>query len=256
MDDEVELDAATVAAKWDEIAPGIDQIAERIANPNDFLVSPGSSLAGDDKASNPYRVSHAIRMCLVAGVDHLHAAKALLFDLGVLHTAAPFSVVRGSLENLAAAYWILHPKQRNERIERTLRWWARNFKDQHIGLEPVGLSDEAKLETKLAKLDALATARGISTQDVRAGYRSSRAVDYAEEHSTRSKPLLPWQYCSGYAHGRPWAYLGMSEQEHFETTEPGVLIVKLTNEPGRLLSPTLEAFRLLIDVAELFQQRS
>lgn len=256
MHEEVELDAAAVAAKWDEIAPGIDQMAERIANPNDFLVSSGSSLAGDDKASNPYRVSHAVRMCLVAGVDHLHAAKALLLDLQVLHTAAPFSVVRGSLENLAAAFWILHPKQRNERIERTLRWWARNFHEQHIALEPLGLSDEAKREAKLAKLDAVAMLRGISTQDVRAGYPSSRAVKYAEKHSTRSEPLLPWQYCSGYAHGRPWAYLGMSEQEHFETTEPGVLNVKLSNEPGRLLSPTLEAFRLLIDVSELFEQRS
>jgi hypothetical protein len=84
-----------VAAKWDEIAPGIDKMARRTADPNDFAISPGSWLSGDDKASRPYQVSHAARMCLVAGVDHLQAVKALLFDLQVLHTAAPFSLVRG-----------------------------------------------------------------------------------------------------------------------------------------------------------------
>ncbi len=32
-------------------------------------------------------------------------------------------------------------------------------------------------------------------------------------------------------------YLGMSEQEHFVTTDPGVLNVKLTTDPGRLPYP-------------------
>jgi hypothetical protein len=256
VDEEIEMDPAAVAAKWEEIASGIDKMAERIADPNDFPVSSGSSLSGDDKASTPYQLSHAVRMCLVAGVDHLQAVKALLLDLHLLHTAAPFSLVRGSLENLSTAFWILHPKNRNERVERTLRWHAKNFNEQHMALEPLGVSDAAKRDAKLAKLYAVATSRDIPTKAIRAGYHSSAAVKYAEEHSERSKPLLPWQACSGYAHGRPWAYLGMSEQEHFETTDPGVLNVKLTSDPSRLLYPTLEAFRQLIDVVELLQQRS
>jgi hypothetical protein len=113
-------------------------------------------------------------MCLVAGVDHLHAVKALFVDLHVLHTAAPFSLVRGSLENLSAAFWILHPKARNQRIERTLRWHAKNFHEQFIALEPLGLLDEAQRDAKLAKLDAVATPRGISTQDVRTGRSPGR----------------------------------------------------------------------------------
>ena len=257
MSDGPEPNPSAVAARWEEIAAGIDKMAQRIADPDDFPISPGSSLAGDDKASRPYQVSHAARMCLVAGVDHLHAAKALFLDLHVLHVAAQFSLVRGSLENLSAAFWILHPKARNERIERTLRWHARNFNDQYIALGPIGLSDEAQRDAKLAKLDSVAVPRGISTQKVREGYRSSRAVRYAEENSTRSELLLlRWQFCSGYAHGRPWAYLGMSEQEFFETTDPGVLNVKLTTDPSRLLYPTLAAFQLLLDVVGLMQQRS
>jgi hypothetical protein len=48
----------------------------------------------------------------------------------------------------------------------------------------------------------------------------------------------------------------MSEQEHFETTDPGVLNIQLTTDPGRLVYPTLAAYQLLIDVVELIQQRS
>lgn len=255
MDDASSLDPSFVAAKWSEITPGIDKMAERVADPDDFPVSPGSSLRGDDKASHPYQVSHAVRACLMAGVDHLHATKALMIDLQVLHVAAPFSLVRGSLENLSAAFWILHPTLRNERVERTLRWHAKNFREQHIALEAVGHSDEQKRDAKLAKLDAVAIHRGIKAA-VGEGYRSSSAVKYVEKHSTRSDPLLSWQLCSGFAHGRPWAYLGASEQEHFETADPQVLNVKLTNDAGHLLYPTLRAFRLLIDVVELMEQRS
>lgn len=251
-----ELPEEQVVAKWQEIAPSIDRMAVRIQDPNDFPIRPGSSLSGDDKKSSPYCVSHAARMCLVGGVDHLHAAKSLVVDLQVLHADAVYSLLRGSLENLAAAFWILHPSLRNDRIERTLRWHARNFNEQRIALEPLGLADKTTCEAKLAKLDAVAGPRGISTANVRAGYRSSRAVKYVEKHSSDSAPLLPWRLCSGFAHGRPWAILGMSEQEQHETADPGVLNLRLTSDLSRVLYPTLSAYRLMADVVRLLDQRS
>jgi hypothetical protein len=251
-----ELSEAQVAAKWLEMAPLIDRMAERIQDPDDFPVSPGSSLSGDDKKSSPYCVSHAARMGLVSGVDHMHAAKALVLDLQVLHASAVYSLVRGSLENLAAAFWILHPTRRNDRIERTLRWHARNFNEQLIALGELGLADESSRDAKLAKLDAIASPRGISKATVRSGYRSSTAVKYTEMHSPSANPLLPWQICSGFAHGRPWAVLGMSEQEAYETTDPGMLNVKLTSDLSRVLYPTITAFHLMTDVVRLLQQRS
>ncbi|MGB9226238.1 MAG: hypothetical protein WCB80_23885, partial [Mycobacterium sp.] len=48
---------------------GTDKVMDRIGDPADFRVSPGSSLWGDDKVSMPYQVSHAVRMCRGAGVD-------------------------------------------------------------------------------------------------------------------------------------------------------------------------------------------
>lgn len=251
-----ELSEEQVSAKWLEMAPLIDRMAQRIQDPNDFEVGEGSSLSGDDKKSHPYRVSHAARMCLVGGVDHLHAAKSLVVDLRMLHASAVYSLVRGSLENFAAAFWILHPAKRNDRIEHTLRWHARNFNDQLIALKQRGLADESTRDAKLAKLDAVAAPRGISTVDVHNGYRSSTAVKYAEQHSSRCDPLFPWQICSGFAHGRPWAVLGMSEQEAYETTDPGVVNLKLTSDLSRVLYPTISAFRLMTDVVDLLQKRS
>jgi hypothetical protein len=99
-----------VVAKWLEIAPGIEKMAQRIGDPDDFAVRDRSSLSGDDKKSAPYCVSHAVRACLVSGVDHLHAAKSLVVDLEMLHASAVYSLLRGSLENLSAAFWILHPQ--------------------------------------------------------------------------------------------------------------------------------------------------
>ena len=251
-----EFSEEQVTAKWLEMAPLIDRMMQRVGDPHEFPVSPGSSLSGDDKKSHPYCVSHAVRACLVSSVDHMHAAKSLVLDLQVLHASAIYSLIRGSLENLAAGFWILHPTHRNDRIENTLRWHAKNFHDQLIALEPLGLADESAREAKLAKLDAVATPRGISTAEVRAGYRSSRAIKYAEEHSTSSDPLLPWQICSGFAHGRPWAVLGMSEQEQYDTADPGVFNLKLTSDLSRVLYPTVSAFHLMNDVVKLLQQRS
>lgn len=253
---EAEIDPADVEIKWSELESILDAMMNRVGDPNDFPVESVSSLAGDDKASFPYSVSHAARMCLVAGVDHLHAVKCLTRDLGVIHNASPFSLVRGALENLCAAFWILHPPSlRNDRVERALRWHAKNFYDQNTALKPRGLSDNTARDAKLAKLAAIAAARKIHA-DIRKGYSSTEAVTYVEEKSNRAKPLLSWRFCSGYAHGRPWAYLGMSERESFPTADPGVLNMKLTTDPTRLLAPTLEAVLVLTDVVELLQERA
>jgi hypothetical protein len=255
-DDDEALDPDLVAAKWEEVAAIVTMMLGRVDDPNDFQVVPGSSLQGDDKASRPYQVSHSVRMCLVAGVDHLDAVRALLLELRKLHNAAPFSLARGAIENLSTAFWILHPPSRNTRIERSLRWHAKNFKDSHKALEPIGESTESEREARLAKLDRIALACGISTKTVRSGYFSSDAVAYVKQHSRRSDPWLLWNFCSGYAHGRPRAYLGYSERELLRTADPAVHNLKLTTDPGRLLYPVLDAIDLLTDVVELLQLRS
>ncbi|KRE33061.1 hypothetical protein ASG82_22785 [Mycobacterium sp. Soil538] len=232
-------------------------MTDRINNPSDFAVSPGSSLAGDDKASDPYQVSHAVQMCIVTGVDHLHAVKSLFIESGVLHSAAPFTLVRGALEILSTAFWILHPSKRDTRVERVLRWNAKNFHDQHPALLSLKLSDAASRDAKYARLAEVGAPRGISLETVKKGYASTEAVKYADTNSPSATPLLPWQMCSGYAHGRAWAFLGMADREMFqETDEPGVLQAQVTSDPQKLLYPTLHAHWLLKDLVELQERRA
>jgi hypothetical protein len=244
-----------VAAKWREIAAGVDRVQKRVEKPAAFSVSAGSSLFGDDRASDPYQVSHAVQLCLLGGIDHLHAAKSLLLDAQMLHTFALYTLLRASLETFTAAFWILHPPNRNLRIERTLRWHAKNFMDQDIAIGVRDIPGNRPLKEKLAKLEKVAESRSIAPGVVSAGYRSSNAVKYADEHAIAG-PLLSWQLCSGYAHGRMWAVLGLSEQQFYPADDPKVRSMRLTSDPGRVLFPAHTAFLLMEEIERLLDQRS
>jgi hypothetical protein len=248
------LDEQQVAAKWAELEPLINRLVERSEDPSEFPVEPGSSLAGDDRASSPYQVSHCIRMCMAAGIDHLHAVKQLIVDDGTLHLAAPFSLSRGALETFATAFWILHPSSRNERVARTLRWHAKNFQDGHKATDLLKI-EGSTLEEKLAKLDAVGTPRGITPKEIRAGYASTQAIKYAETYSS-VRVVFPWQLCSGFAHGRPWAYLGASTLETTDSDGSGVLGIRMTSSESTTLYPTLHAVRLLTELLRIYEQRS
>jgi hypothetical protein len=152
MPDMPRVAEAEAAAKWKEMSPLLDRLMQRTDDRAEFLISAGSSLFGDDRASDPFQVSHAVRLCMTVGIDHLHAAKVLVVDQGVLHTAAPASLARGALENLATAYWILRPDDRNERVERTLRWHAKNRKDAHQAVKDTELAADGAPKVDLERL--------------------------------------------------------------------------------------------------------
>lgn len=248
-----------IESKWLEMSPLIDRMMERVGTRGEFSVASGSSLAGDDRASDPYQTSHALQMCLTAGVDHLHALKELVLGRGVVHVAAPASLARGALENFGVAYWILGPADRSERILRTLKWHAKNAKDGSTALAPLPSMNGLSLEQKLAKLYAVASRRGLLNKDVKAGYSSTEAVTYAEV-SAPDLPLgvvLPWRLCSGFAHGRPWAYLGsLNRVEERSETDPDVVNVQLTSDLSKVLYPSLAALQLLERYLRLYERRS
>ncbi len=242
--------------KWQALAPLLDRMIERVGTDGDFPVATGSSLALDDAAADPYQVSHVIRMCLTAGTDHLHAAKVLVVDKQIVHVASPASLARGALETLAAAYWVLQPAQRNERVTRSLRWHAKNMKDAETAVGHLNLPRHILLETKLAKLDAVAGKLSLDTKQIRRGYTSTEAVQCADDYAP-TLPLgvtLPWRVCSGFAHGRPWAFLGVSDLEVTDTGEGDVVGVRLTSNLAKALYPSLAAIQLLERLLQLYER--
>lgn len=244
------------AAKWVEIAPLIDVLIKRIQDPNDFAIAEGSSLALDDAASKPYHVSHCVRWGITAGIEHLHAVKTLVFDAHLTHPAADYTLIRGALENLAAAYWILHPEDRKERVERALRWWAKNYKDQHTAIVGYPEIGGALRDVTLPKVVAVGEPLGCSEAKIKAGYTSTEAVEYAEENSSASIVLFSWRLCSGFAHSRPWAHIGMNERTQVSTVEDGVSQVSMTTDPKRILTMVMPAIILLQDLLRLRDQRA
>jgi hypothetical protein len=55
---------------------------------------PHSSLAADDLAADPFRVSHAAIYGIAGAIDHLHCLRMLIQTAASLHTFAPFTLNR------------------------------------------------------------------------------------------------------------------------------------------------------------------
>ena len=257
MSDEPELTDEMVMAKWAQIAPLIDIVVNRIQDPEDFAVQPGSQLAADDADSDPYQVSHCARSCLNAGVDHLHAARQLILDEPItLHANADYSLIRGALENFGTAFWVLHPPQRKVRIERALRWMVQNFLDQERAVERLQLPGYVPASVRVDEIVAMAESADCNLTRLRGGYASTYVLKYADEHSTAINPFLMWQLCSAFAHGRQWASITMNAMEVLSTPEPGLQRVRFTSDHKRLLAAGLPAFHLMTDVIGFFTDRA
>ena len=253
-DETYELTDEWAEQQWARMAPQIESMVHRIQDPAEFVIQPGSELADDDAASHPYQVSHCARACLNAGVGHLHAMKTLIIDEPrLLHAEADYSLIRGGLENFATAFWVLHPHERKVRVERALRWMAKNFKDGDKATGHLGFPGDIGLQAKLKKVTAVA--RKARCTSVVGGYTSTAAVVYAEKHSSLMHVYLMWQVCSGFAHGRPWANLGMNAMEKHPTEQEGIFTVRLTTDHKRLAVATLPAFNLMEEVVGLFTNR-
>ncbi|CAL9339624.1 hypothetical protein SUDANB15_00234 [Streptomyces sp. enrichment culture] len=74
------------------------------------VVEPGDSLSEDDAKAPTLGVSSATYQCFTHAVDHLHAVPALLFEAEVVHTYAPYSLLRAAVEAAGKATWLLEPK--------------------------------------------------------------------------------------------------------------------------------------------------
>jgi hypothetical protein len=55
------LDEAAAMRKWQELSRRLDRMMERVGTAGEFPVGAGSSLRGDDAASDPYQVSQVIQ---------------------------------------------------------------------------------------------------------------------------------------------------------------------------------------------------
>jgi hypothetical protein len=113
------------------------------------------------------------------------------------------------------------------------------------------------LQSALQSVAEVAGRAGCDKKVVRAGYGSTKVLEYVDREAQISpSPLVMWQVCSGFAHGRQWASLGMNDVEINPSAEEGVSVVRTTTDYKRLLTAGWPASKLMAEVVRLFTDRA
>lgn len=174
----------------------------------------GSSLIGDDAATQPYHISHAAWRGLSISIDHLYTAR-LTIAAGVLPTYSGFTVLRAAMENAATAVWLLSPSNRNERILRRLRL-ANTDMIQFDRLATLMNSVQPRtLQQRQSDLKQIAAARNIPDAFIKKGLGYEEIVETAGAATPMTAIVckVVWKSCSAVAHGDMSTLLGMIEHE-------------------------------------------
>lgn len=219
----------------------------------------GSSLRGDDRATDPYQMSHAVHMALLSAVDHVDAVGTMVARAGVLHSHAPFTLLRAAIENAAVAVWLLEPAARSERVLRRLRLQWADFVDgdQASG----GNADD--LRKNKERLQGLGRTRGLSADEVAS--IAARTVGYgsivelagnANPYMTAEIALLCWRACSGIAHAKPWAMLAILDTEETGQLSHDVHQLRVTASDSNIVTTALTAALMIQRGWELLDERT
>ncbi|MCV7426116.1 hypothetical protein [Mycobacterium montefiorense] len=253
-----ELTDEMAVGQWQRIAIETQLLVDRKDTLDGFAVNPYSELAADDIPSNPYQVSHCVQHFLNDGIDHLHAVNELILgDQPVIHAAADYTLIRGALELFGVAYWVLNTSDPRIRIQRALQCTAQNFIDQDSAIKDLGVPNYRPKAVNIAAVKEVAGVAGCSKTQVGGGHVITRVMDYAaNETGIQPNPRIMWQLCSGFAHGRQWATLGMSELQISPVIGQGVSLVRATTDHKRLLCCGFPAWLLMREAVRLFEVRA
>ena len=167
-------------------------------------VSSGSVLDAVDALTEPHQGSHLLGYLLHTAVDHLHALKTLLVDAQALHTFAPYTLIRGSIEAASTALWILQDTDPLLVTHRALHLEYQNLWDQRRASRLVD-KDAGFDEERLALLMQVLERNKLTTALVKRPLAVSGIIETASEIFALPASRLTWQMCSAAAHGRPWA---------------------------------------------------
>ncbi len=252
-----------IEAKWGRSRRGGRTARRTVGDINDFfVVAPGSSLAGDDRAAHPpFEISHAIRHIVHTTVDQLHGIKVAVHDAQQQHLAVSTTLARTALENTATGLWILGPpRKRSVRLERVLRWHSRNYHDFENFLVRAGhdaTGARARNRSALDEVRTVALSGGIDAGIATSGF--SVTVPIKEGAEFTDLPVFSdWQIASGFAHARPWAHHGFLHREKIATGQGGKhsFYKKMTARGEMTIYFPLQALHLLGQLLRLRDRRA
>ncbi|MDK9499796.1 hypothetical protein QEZ40_005231 [Streptomyces katrae] len=251
-DDEKAL-LETLLRHLDRVPP----LGERTGgNWSGWRVHPGSPLAGDDKKTDPYHLSHSAHLAIVVAVDHLQALATLVKGqekAGVremlIHTHAPFTLLRAALENAARAVWLLGPLLRRERVWRRLVMQFADTKNGEAKAKMLGASWDG--EPTRERIRRLLKDAGVPECEL--SNKKLKLPGYGDlvNSAGRFMPLggeraeLFWSACSSLAHGDLSGTLAFLDRE-VTATDGTISLLRLTGSVRALLVITVAT----LDVVE------
>jgi hypothetical protein len=241
------------------LAKNILAAYEEVQQPDLWDVKPGSSLAGDDRAANPYQISHATRSALGSSVDHMHAVINLLGEAKALHPMAPFTMLRSALESSATALWMLFPDARPERLTRRLRLAVVDARDRHQARAGAGLAGGPTLDEQIREIQGICRRGNGNVQIVAARDPSVTTIlDHADQVlGSHWHYLTAWRICSGIAHARPWAHLSfLVREEVAREMDPNVATLRITSDFSRLTWALGTTYELTRRTGALYRDRA
>jgi hypothetical protein len=204
------------------------------------LPAPGSAMRGDDERTAPYHLSHAAWHLLSNAVDHLSCLRALLGDAKIIHMYAPFSLVRGALENACGAVWLLQPPQRPDRLTRRFRLAIADIRNGEQARKLTGQLGPRTAQERIDEIHTSARRAGIEQAALKDKPGYSEIVKTVDDSGLASSVIeASWRLCSGFAHGDWWSTLSVSRKTLVpESDREGVGTFKVEMNLGLLMRVT------------------
>jgi hypothetical protein len=224
-----------------------------------FSVAPSSSFAGDDRDTRPYHMSHLVQQSLGVAVDHLHCLRAVQ-EASSIHTWAPYTLLRGSIEASATVAYLLGDKSRDVRVRRRLQMVNGDDMEQDTVAKLLGQQMSPSREDRLRRLRAVAARRpGVDVNTIGPrpdGYKIIVAIGGDACAIGSRLALAGWHLCSGFAHGRQWAAMSLLDRDEVTEVTEEVLSVRLTSSASTIYNVAQIAVLFAGEARRLFAQRA
>lgn len=222
--------------------------------------SAGSSLAADDAPLQGWNASTLVRSSVTAGLAHVEALNRMITKTGVVDAFSPWTLLRGALENFATAVWLLTGADRNQRRSKALALWAQDLHNRaqheddtdHVITGAEEKSGMDRREEILQRGERLGIPR-TSLPRTSAGAIIFAAAEAAGLDARAVRAY--WRAGSGFAHGRYWPNLRVSQARAAWPTDGGYLLAFVLDEGQHaLLAESCD--RLLQFAHERYRARS
>jgi hypothetical protein len=232
----------------------VDEWLSRLGSgPGAMPVAAGSPLAGDDRWSDPFQVSHAVTSALVVAVDHAHCLRRSVE--GCVNCAPShltlllnsyYSLLRGAMENAARTIWLLAPEQRPERVLRRLRLQAGNVIQSDAFCEVGGFPRKKPKADRLQRVEEIAQRSNISPAAAIKPPSNREIVRAAGEYiaGNAGHAEAVWRACSAASHGDTWAVLSLHDRVESSRAN-GVVTLRTTASTKVLTTMVVEAMAVI-----------